>query len=275
MVDMGREGLCLSVRLSIQAGETLSWMCGPGPPHWASPALGAQALRGGCRAGLWALGCAAGPPAAACCTCAPQGCLQEGCTARDGEEEEESCPHKWDEVTRAHHQPRGAAGSRTAFCAEGHAHQLACLHLRHVLWEGTSVLSILALQTGHDALLHPYVVPADAGILAAAPVPRTVPLHTEELPHGLLHAGPPAPCSPSLPHLPLLPNPGDKKDTPALSLRVPSVTPPGLRAWPKAQPLPDGHSIPCVGWMSHPEGTPHSPLRPQGNKGDGSAWKRR
>lgn len=141
MVDMGREGLCLSVRLSIQAGETLSWMCGPVPPHWASPALGVQALRGGCRAGLWALGCAAGPPAAACCTSAPQGCLQEGCAVRDGEEEEESCPHKWDEVTRAHHQPRGAAGSRTAFCAEGHAHQLACLHLRHVLWEGTSVLS--------------------------------------------------------------------------------------------------------------------------------------
>lgn len=29
----GRACVCLS----IQAGETLSWMCGCGPPHWASP----------------------------------------------------------------------------------------------------------------------------------------------------------------------------------------------------------------------------------------------
>lgn len=105
----GEGGLMSYVHLSIQAGKTLSWMCGPGPPHWASPALGAQALRGGCRAGLWAWGCAAGPPAAACCTSAPQGCLQDRCSTRDSEEEE-SCPRKWDEIACACHQPRVRCG---------------------------------------------------------------------------------------------------------------------------------------------------------------------
>lgn len=159
---------------------------------------------------------------------------------RDSEEEEESCPHRWDEAARARRQPRvrcgtGAMGrgttvgnlTLTAHCpppagccwqqdcsprARGpHAPGGLSASSPRGVGRDQRPLGILALHTGHDAPSHPCAMPADAGILAAAPMPRTVPSHAGEpcpracslrglqLPAALLALTPSPPLSTSAP----------------------------------------------------------------------------
>lgn len=98
------------------------------------------------------------------------------------------------------------------------------------------------------------------------------------LPQGLLPAGPPAPCSPAGPNSlsPLIYLCSHSLGT-GWTLRLcppgPPLPPPGLRALPRAQPpSPPGIPFPLWGGRAAPRGHRVPPVRPRGNKGDGSAW---